>query len=363
MVARLGGDEFTVIIEGPGQLADVETVAKKVLSAVRPAHRIDEHEIYVTCSIGIAVFPECGEDMKTLTRNADTAMYQAKARGGDTHEFYTVDMTSHGLQRLELESRLRQALARGEFYLEYQPRVDLDTGHIVGLESLLRWRCDLGEIEPDEFVPLAEETGLITSIGEWEIRAVCSQLGEWQAAGIPVVPVSVNLSARQCWQSTLLRHVSEVLEATGVAPELLELEITESLLMEERRSCEAVLSKLKQLGVRLGIDAFGTGYSALLHFKRLPVQFIKIDGSFVRGVCTNPNDATIIEAIVALAHRMGLEAVADGVETEEQRLFLRDCRCDAGQGLLFSSSLQGGEIAGMLANKAATGLSTGASTR
>lgn len=356
MVARLGGDEFTVIIEGPGQRSDVDTVAKKVLTAIRPAYYVDEHEIYVSCSIGIAVFPECGADMKTLTRNADTAMYQAKARGGDTHEYFTVDMSSRALHRLELEARLRKALEGGELCLVYQPRVDLHTGRIVGLESLLRWPGHLGEIEPDEFLHLAEESGLIASIGEWVIRTVCSQLGEWQAAGVPVVPVSVNLSGRQCWQSALVTLAREVLEATRVPAGLLELEIAESLLMEDRRNCEVVLRKLEELGVRLGIDAFGTGYSALRCLKRLPLDFIKIDRSLVRGVSHDANDATITKAIVALAHRCGLEAVAEGVETEEQRSFLHDARCDAGQGLLFWPSLDSEATAGALVSNASANL-------
>lgn len=356
MVARLGGDEFTVIIEGPGQLGEVETVAKKVLTAIRPAYHVDDHEIYVTCSIGIALFPECGADMKTLTANADTAMYQAKARGGDTREFFTVDMSSRALHRLELEARLRKALDGGEFYLAYQPRADLHTGNITALESLVRWPSHLGEIEPDELASLAEESGVIAAIGEWCIRAVCAQLGEWQAAGVPVVPVSVSLLARQCWQPTLVTLVREALDSARVRGELLELEVSESLLMEERRNCEAVLGKLQQLGVRLGIDSFGTGYSELRYLKRSPLDFIKIDRALVGGVPHDADDATITQAIVALAHRCGFEAVAEGVETEEQRSFLHDCRCDSGQGVLFWSSLDSEEAARALVSHARTSL-------
>jgi len=336
-VARLGGDEFTVLVPGIGQDQDAATIAQKILDAVRLPFWIDQRELFVTTSVGLAVYPADGADAETLVRNADTAMYRAKEQGRDNYQPYAPAMNARALERLSLESRLRQALHNGELVLVYQPLVDLRTGKIRGAEALLRWRePSFGQIAPTEFIPIAELSGLIVPIGEWVLRTACARVRAWHRAGFPHLSIAVNLSSRQLQQSGLLRQVTSALEESGMPASALDLEITETNAMQNAEASISTLGSLKDLGVSLSMDDFGTGYSSLNYLKRFPIDRIKIDQSFVRDVTQDSDAAAIVAAVIAMAHSLQISVVAEGVETDEQLAILRQSACDEMQGYLFS---------------------------
>jgi EAL domain-containing protein (putative c-di-GMP-specific phosphodiesterase class I) len=298
---------------------------------------IQGHEFFPTCSMGVAAWPSDGADEAALMRHADIAMYRAKELGRNTYQFYSSAMNARTLERLRLESELRHALERDEFVLHYQPQVALDSGRIVGMEALLRWNHpELGMVPPDQFIGLAEETGLIVAIGDWVLRTACAQNQRWQRAGYPGLRVAVNLSARQFAAQDLASSIRAVLEATGLAADCLDIELTESSLMADVDSAVASMHELKALGVQLSIDDFGTGYSSLAYLKRFPIDVLKIDKSFVRDVMADPADAAIVTSIIALAHNLKLHVIAEGVETAEQLVYLRQHGCDDVQGYYFS---------------------------
>ena len=337
-VARLGGDEFAVVLP---DLPDAQTagkVAQKILERLSAPLELERREVYVTASIGITVYPSDSEDQDTLVRNADVAMYRAKEQGRANFQYFTPEMNQRTLHFLELESRLRQALARDEFLLQYQARADVASGHITGAEALLRWRPQGSDrlVAPVEFIPLLEETGMIVPVGEWVLSTAFEQLKQWRSNGVPLVPVAVNVSPRQFQRRELVPAIRRMLSATGIAPGMIELEITEGLVMQDTDYSVAAMKELNALGVPLAIDDFGTGYSSLSYLKRFAIDRLKIDRSFIRDLTTDPDDAAIITAVIAMAHKLGLRVVAEGVETVAQKLFLQEYGCDEFQGNLFS---------------------------
>lgn len=339
-VARLGSDEFVIVLEEVAQENGAVVVAKKILEVMNKSFIIDDWEFVLTCTIGISLFPMTGNNPETLLRNANTAMHRAKEQNRNSIQFYAAEMNARIIQRLNLENGLRRALKGGELLLYYQPQINLANGQIVGVETLLRWRhADLGMVSPSEFIPLAEETGLIVSIGTWVLRAACAQTRHWQENGLPIQWVAVNLSPRQFTEVDLPNLIARILEETGLPPHSLELEITESLLMKDVEQATKILCDLKAIGVKLAIDDFGTGYSSLNYLKRFPIDRLKIDQSFVRDITTDPDDATITMAIITLAHSLSLTVVAEGVEHEGQLAFLRKKHCDEIQGYYFSRPL------------------------
>jgi len=345
-VARIGGDEFTVILEDLPNMSDVYQVADKVLHLMEQPFRLGQHEAYATCSIGIAVFPGCGDTAESLTKNADTAMYRAKERGRNSYCVFSSEMGEKLTKRVNLERDLRHALERNQFELHYQPKISLDTGAILGLEALIRWHHpDLGLIAPDDFIGIAEETGLILPIGEWVISAACEQLQSWNDRGMSrAVSVAVNLSSRQLGGLDLPARVGKIVQQFCLLPGQLELELTESCIMREPERAIATLRLLSDLDVRISVDDFGTGYSSLSHLKTLPIDTLKIDKSFVRDIASDPNDAAVVRAIIGIASTLGLGTVAEGVETIEQMNFLRDCGCQHAQGYYFSRPIQANAV-------------------
>jgi diguanylate cyclase (GGDEF)-like protein len=339
-VARLGGDEFTLLLPAIGQAVDAAKVAEKVLEVLRAPVRVDGRELYVTASLGISVYPEDGRDAETLLKNSDTAMYRAKDQGRDHYQLYTSAMNATALERLALENSLRKALVQDELVLHYQPVLDLQSGRVHGVESLLRWNHpEMGMVLPAEFIPLAELTGLILPMGPWTLRQACRQAQAWHRQVAPELAVSVNLSARQFQQADLARQVAGALEEAGLHPRFLELEITETNAMHHAESTIRTLRELKSLGVRLSIDDFGTGYSSLSYLKRFPIDTLKIDKSFIRDIDSDPDDAAIATAVIAMARTLELDVVAEGVETEEQLRFLAEHGCDRIQGYVFSPAV------------------------
>ena len=334
--ARLGGDEFGMLLTNLSGELDAANVAGKVLDALAKPMNLRDRSIFTTASIGIATFPRNGLEPEELVKKADTAMYHAKERGRNRYKFYTADMNATVLRRVALESRLRTAAEDGGLRLHYQPQYDLRRERMVGAEALLRWKHPkLGLLAPQEFLPLAEESGFIVSIGEWVLRTATKQNAEWQKLGYQGFRVAVNVSASQFQEPNFVSVVCDALDASGLAPELLELEITESILVNDAEVTVAVMDSLKKLGVHLSIDDFGTGYSALSYLKHLPIDVLKIDQSFVRSLATDPADATIVESIVRMAKGLNLSTVAEGVETREQLLLLGSFGCHRMQGFLF----------------------------
>ena len=347
-VARLGGDEFTVILEDAESVEAVARVAEKVVGALARPFPLDDQEYFLTVSAGITMYPSNPGDIETLIMNADVAMYDAKDKGKNNFQFYRAEMNAMKQERLSLEGQLRRAADRGELFVEYQPQIDLRTNRVIGAEALLRWRHpELGLIEPNRFIPIAEQTNLILQIGKWVLHHACAQNVAWQRAGMPSIRVAVNVSARQ-FRAGLLETVASVLEHTGLAPDCLELEITEGLLIEDPDAASAVLTELKALGVHVAIDDFGSGYSSLSYLKHFPLDSLKIDRGFVRDLSVDPNDASIARAIIALGHSLDLKVIAEGVETSQQLAFLRDHRCDVVQGFLFGAPVTADEMAALL---------------
>jgi diguanylate cyclase (GGDEF)-like protein len=337
-VARLGGDEFAVILHIIGRVEDACRVAQKIIDALREPFILAGHELTVTTSVGIAVYPLDGEDADALMRSADTAMYRAKQQGRDGYQLYTPAMNSRALEKLELENRLRKALRNGELCLYYQPLVDMKSGVVFGAECLIRWQHpELGLLPPDRFIPTAEASGLIVPIGNWVLREACRQAKTWQTRGHELV-VSVNLSPRQFQQPDLAGQVRAALQEAELEGRWLELEITENSAMQDLQASVRILRELKSIGVRISIDDFGTGYSSLSYLKNFPVDTLKLDQSFVRDI-TRPQDAAIASGIISMAHNLDLKVVAEGVETEGQFHVLRHNACDRLQGFLFSHPL------------------------
>ncbi len=339
-VARLGGDEFVLLINGHRDPDAVAVVLERMLSDISQPWTIPQGDFNVTCSIGVALYPDDGDNAQTLLKHADTAMYRAKEKGRNNFQFFTAEMNALITQRLELENKLRRALERQQFELHYQPRIDMQTRRIVGAEALIRWQVSEHEIVPPaRFIPIAEEIGLITPIGKWVLRTACQQNKMWQDAGLAPFVVSVNVSARQFRQENFVQTVADVLCETGLESRYLEIELTESAVMHDAEQFIAMLDELNELGVQISLDDFGTGYSSLSYLKRLPVDRLKVDRSFVQDIATDADDATIVRTIIALGHNLGLKVVAEGVETEQQLDFLRSNHCDELQGYYFAKPM------------------------
>ncbi len=335
-VARLGGDAFVILVTDVADTNDIITVAKNILNLFTSAFKLNENELFVTASIGISMYPLDGESAEHLLMKADTAMYYCKGQGGNNYQFFAEEMNRKVKDRLSMETNLRKALEQQEFILYYQPKVDLSTGEICGMEALIRWQRDGRMISPAEFIPLAEETGLILPIGEWVFRTACSDSKRLIDMGYPNLHISANLSARQFAQESLVELIKGILKETGLDPMHFELELTESILMKDEVKLIKKLRAIKDTGVRLSIDDFGTGYSSLSYLKRFPIDAIKIDRSFVMEITSNPDGAAIVQTILAMAHTLKLRVVAEGVEKPEELMFLREHGCEEMQGYYFS---------------------------
>jgi diguanylate cyclase (GGDEF)-like protein len=354
-LARVGGDEFTVLVEQLDDTQYLGVIAEKLLTAMASPLAIGGNVYQLSGSIGIAMYPEDGADGASLLKNADIAMYGAKASGRNNYQFYSSDINAHSLERLALENELRQAVARREFEVHYQPKVDIPTGRIAGAEALVRWRHpQRGMLLPGEFIFVAEEVGLISSIGSFVLDTVCADIAQWRDAGLPPMRVAINLSAQQFADSRLIDNLNQVLQQTGCDPELLEFEITESVVMTSPGKALQLLEQIKDYGITLAIDDFGTGHSSLAYLKRFPVDSVKIDCTFVRDIAKDPNDVAIIKAIIALGHSLDLKVVAEGVESITQLEILRRYQCDEFQGFLFSEAVPSAKFASLLTANAHT---------
>lgn len=350
-VSRQGGDEFVVLLADTDQAA-VGYSASKILMAMAEKHSIDGHELNISLSIGISVFSGDGENAETLLKNADAAMYHAKERGGNNYQFFKQEMNDRVVERQSLEGSLRQALARQEFVLHYQPKVNLATGVIKGAEALIRWRHPVrGLLSPNQFVAIAEDSGLIVPIGQWMLREACRQAQAWQVAGLRPTPIAVNISAVEFRREGFLPDIRDILEDTGLAPCYLEIELTETVLVQDIESTMLVLHALKALGVKLAIDDFGTGYSSLSYLRQFPIDTLKIDQSFVRDITTMEGDATIASAVIGMGNSLNLRVSAEGVETREQLAFLQAKHCEEGQGFYFSPAVDAQAFAQLLEAK------------
>jgi predicted signal transduction protein with EAL and GGDEF domain len=363
-IARLDGDEFSLLIAELAHYHDAAKVARRLLDELRKPFGVAGQEVFVSASIGLALYPLDGEDGETLIKNAGAAMHFAKDQGRDNYQFYSRAMNATALEKLSLESQLRKALERDELLLHFQPKLSAITGAVAGVEALIRWKHpELGMVPPSQFIPVAEETGLIVAIGDWVLETACRQNQAWQKAGYPPVHVAVNIASPHFRQGGLMDSVARALRETGLGPEWLELEVTESMLMQgvDAQGVDLTLDtlfKLKDMGVRLAIDDFGTGYSSLAYLKRFPLDTLKIDRSFVKDLPRDAEDAAIAKAIIAMAHSLRLAVVAEGVETDQQLAFLRQHGCDLVQGFLFSRPVPAEEFAALLAGpqlKAAVG--------
>jgi diguanylate cyclase (GGDEF)-like protein len=348
-VCRMGGDEFIVVLSTIRDQAEAAIVAGRIVCAMDADFVIQGRTLKVSCSLGISIYPEHGTDSETLIKNADASMYGAKETGRNRFLFFTKEMNAKVLERSILEHDLRLAIERNEIFLMYQPQAEIRTGKIVGLEALVRWQHPvLGLVQPDKFIHVAENSGLILPIGDWVLRSACSQIHDWQAEGLPPVTVAVNVSPMQVHQENFREHVQQALSETGIAPQYLELELTESLLTKNATVMFSVLNEMKKMGVKLAIDDFGTGYSSLSQLRQFPVGKLKIDRSFIRDVETSPDAAVIATAVISLAKTLNLKVIAEGVETEGQLAFLRSHDCDEMQGYYFSRPLLGEDIPELL---------------
>jgi diguanylate cyclase (GGDEF)-like protein len=348
-VARLGADGFLLLLPGVDGAESTAKVAQKVLDTLLPPLEVDDQELHLGASLGITLYPHDGDDAETLIRNADTALHRAKEYSRGSYQFYTTDMNATAFERLVLETRLRKALENNELIVHYQPQVRLDNGAVVAVEALVRWfHGDLGLVPPAEFIPLAEETGLILELGSWVLKTACSQVRSWQEQGFADLRLAVNLSGRQFEQDDLVHSIAQAIEESAFDPADLELELTESAIMRRPEQAALKLQALDRLGIRLSIDDFGTGYSSLGHLKRFPIRTLKIDQSFIQDITTDPNDAAIAQAIIALAESLQLKVIAEGVETTEQLNLLRRYHCDEMQGYLFARPLPPGELLALL---------------
>jgi diguanylate cyclase (GGDEF)-like protein len=345
VVARLGGDEFVVLAQRVSNPNQVVVVARNLLAAAMKSIPIMGHECRVTASVGISMYPTDGKDEQTMMMNADLAMYLAKEEGKNNFQFYSPDIKSHSVEKMLLESHLRSALELNEFTIHYQAKVNIQSGEIKGVEALLRWTNPvLGTISPTQFIPLAEEMGLIIPIGRWVLLRACRQNLQWQNEGLPPVCISVNLCPRQFADNELISCISEILAMTGIPPHLLELEITESIVMNNTEKAIQKLMALKAMGIRIAIDDFGTGYSSLSQLKKFPVDTLKVDRSFIREITLHEEDRDITRAIIAMGKTLGLTVVAEGVESAEQLRFLSDNACDEMQGFYFNKPVAPEEL-------------------
>ncbi len=350
MLARLGGDEFTVVIEDVQDPRDVAIIARKIIERLNEPFAVPEEEVHISASIGIACYPDDATDVETLLANADTAMYAAKAQGRNNAQYFSVDLNARALESLLVASNLRQAVAREEFCLAYQPRVELDGAKITGVEALIRWNHpQLGPILPGQFIAVAEKTGLIDDLGGWVLANACRQMAAWRAAHNAPPRVAINVSRRQFRQPALLGNIARALDDAGLEPEALQLEVTEGTLMDDPLAAAETLRRIRLLGVSVAIDDFGTGFSSLNHLQRFEVDYIKIDQSFVRGIPLEAAEVRITDAIMAIARTMGVKLIAEGIETPQQLEYLRNARCEEGQGYLFSRPVADAELMSLLA--------------
>jgi EAL domain-containing protein (putative c-di-GMP-specific phosphodiesterase class I) len=348
-VARIGGDEFTVLLTDITSIHHVIMIANRLLSNLKRPFILGSHEVDVSASIGIAIYPTDSEDADTLMKYADIAMYHAKDMGRNNFQFYTDSMNTAAVERFNMENQIRKALNNNEFLLYYQPQVNVQKGVIIGVEALIRWKHpERGIIYPVSFLPLAEETTLILPIGEWVLHAACSQMCRWVERGFPFEHISINISNIQFRQNNFLELISQVLDKTGLDPHHLELELTESCLMEQVEQNISVLKELRAMGVYITIDDFGTGYSSLRYLKRLPLNCLKIDKSFTKDIIRDPDSKSIVQAIIAMAHNMDLKVIAEGIETEQQGILLKEYGCDLMQGYYFYKDMPGEDIITLL---------------
>jgi diguanylate cyclase (GGDEF)-like protein/PAS domain S-box-containing protein len=348
-ISRQGGDEFVVLLSELQNAEDAAIAAARMLASVAEAHLIGDHELHVTTSIGVSVYPEDGLDAETLIKNADTAMYQAKENGRHGYQYFKPEMNARAVERQFLEESLRRALERNELSLHYQPKIDFKTGAITGAEALLRWTHPTrGAISPVQFIPIAEDCGLILPIGHWVLREACAQAQRWKAAGLPMSTMAVNVSAKEFRGEQFLKRLGEILEETGLDPHALELELTESVLMKHADSAAVILATLRERGVQVAVDDFGTGYSSLSYLRKFPIDALKIDKSFVGRLGMTADDASIVKAVIGMAQSLRLRVVAEGVETMEQSEFLQDQACDEAQGYYFGRPVAAPEFATLL---------------
>lgn len=355
-VSRLGGDEFIMLFPDITSPGDISRIAKKILESLSDVFELNDTEVYVTASIGISIFPENGDNVEILVKNADAAMYYAKEQGRNNYQFYGSAINASVLEKIRMQGNLRKAIAQNEFILHYQPQVNLSSGKIVGAEALIRWQHpDHGLLSPQEFIPLAEDNGLISPIGDFLIFTSCAQNKAWQEAGFPPIHIAVNISTYQFIQKGFIKKLSGLLEEIGLEPKYLEMEFTESILMQNSDLISSTLAELKSLGIRCSIDDFGTGYSSLSYLKYLPIDKIKLDRSFVTSLTTNPNDDAISKAIITMAHELNLKVTAEGVENVQQLEFLRSHMCDEAQGFLFSKPLPAKDFVQLLMNEGFSG--------
>jgi diguanylate cyclase (GGDEF)-like protein/PAS domain S-box-containing protein len=344
-LARLGGDEFLILLEENASVSNVTIVAEKVMALFAKPLLLQDQEIYITASLGVAIFPQDGDSADTLLKHADLAMFKAKEQGRNTYQFFETDLSIGAFERLALENGLRNAVGRNELVLYYQPQINLLTGHLVGVEALVRWQNPgFGLVMPDRFIHIAEEIGIISDIGAWVLQEACRQMSSWQKKGFLVPRIAVNLSVQQLERTDLVSMVQQQLEVSGLQPQQLELEVTESMLMRQTGRALEIMHQLEDMGVYLAVDDFGTGYSSLGYLKRLPVHRLKIDYSFVRDIGQDTNDEAITRAIIALSGSLGLEVVAEGVEREEQENFLRREGCHLVQGFRYDKALAAGDL-------------------
>jgi len=350
IISRVGGDEFIVLMHDIRQIEDAARTSRRLLKELSAPYDLSGREVFMTVSIGIALYPDDGTDVDDLLRNAEKAMRHTKNEGKNNYHFYSSSMHSSVLELLTLENDLHRAIERNELVLYYQPKVDTATRMVMGMEALIRWKHpDRGLVPPMQFIPMAETSGLILPIGEFVIRTVCKQIKTWQEAGYKPINIAMNVSSHQFEKQNLMEIVQAALQDTLISPQCLELEITESTIMRNPEKIIRILTELKALGIRISIDDFGTGYSSLSYLKRLPLDFLKIDQSFVKGLASDPRDQAIVRTTIVMAHSLSLKTIAEGVETEEQLSFMQKHGCDESQGYLFSRPLPAEEIPGILA--------------
>jgi diguanylate cyclase (GGDEF)-like protein len=353
-VSRQGGDEFVILLSEVKHAADAAVGADKILQALSAPYLIDQHDLRLTVSIGIVTYPGDGTDAETLLQNADFAMYHAKDSGRNNYQFFSPEMNVLAVDRQSLENDLHHAIERQEFVLHYQPKMNLKTGAIIGVEALIRWRHpQRGLVPPSQFIPIAEECGFIVPIGRWVLREACGQARAWQDAGLEPMRIAINISAVELRAKDFVEGVRAILMATGLEARYLELELTETFLMQDSKSTTQVLQALKDMGVQIALDDFGTGYSSLSYLKRFPIDTLKIDRSFVRDLTTDADDASIVSAVISMGESLHMRVVAEGVETQEQLAFLQAQRCPYGQGFYFSKPMEAEECVEVLRGRVA----------
>lgn len=348
-ISRQGGDEFVILLSSIAHAADAALSAQKLLAAASMPYRVEQHDLQITVSVGIAIYPEDGANAQTLVKNADTAMLSAKDNGRNNYQFFKPTMNAHALERQSIEGNLRHALDRGEFMLHYQPKMDLEAQTLTGAEALIRWRQpERGILFPKDFIPIAEQCGYIVPIGRWVMREACRQRRAWLDAHLAPIPIAVNISAVELRSNNFVEHVRDILQETGLEPRYLELELTETAFVQDPQSTIAVLQGLKDIGIKLTLDDFGTGYSSLSYLKRFPIDALKIDKSFVRGLCTDSDDSKLVSAVINLGRSFHLQVIAEGVETRDQFIALQAQNCAEGQGYYFQKPIAADEFAKLL---------------